>query len=145
MATTPSKNEIPKSVLDATNESFARDRPSAEDAAPADFFDDPKHLQTLSHNAKSMGCAVQHAGDNPDRTGHCHIQSEMALVRYKPSQNDTDLSMAFALEALFLRYVPDSSPGRGKSNHHLGTLYQRKLEKYKKKNTDLEGPSDITN
>ncbi|KAJ5980537.1 hypothetical protein N7481_007835 [Penicillium waksmanii] len=138
MATTPSQNEIPKSVLDATNQSFSRDQPSTEDIAPGDFFDDPNYLQTLPHNAKALVCAVQHAGDNPDRPGFCHIQSEMALVRYKKNQNDTDLSMAFALEALSLRYVPDSSPGRGKSNHHMGTLYQRRWEKYKR-NTDLEG------
>lgn len=135
--TTNSRNEIPESLLDTTNESFARNRPTTGDIAPGDFFDDPNYLRNLPHNVKALVCAVQHAGDSPDRPGLCHIQSEMALARYKQNQSDTDFSMAFALEALSLRYVPESSPGRGKSNHHMGTLYQRKWEKDKQP-TDLE-------
>jgi tetratricopeptide (TPR) repeat protein len=137
MATNSSPNEIPESLLHATNESFTRDPPITEDIAPGDFFDDPNYLQTLPHIAKAMVCAIQHAGDNPNRPGLCHIQSEMALARYKLNQSDTDLSMAFALEALSLRYVPDLSPGRGKSNHHMGTLYQIKWER-DKRNKDLD-------
>ncbi|KAJ5556345.1 hypothetical protein N7494_000260 [Penicillium frequentans] len=120
------KKEIHPSQIAAAKASFDRDRPITDDLRPGDFFDDPDYLETLPHEAKALICAVQQAGDHPDRPGLCHIQSELALTRYQQSQNEEDLSMALALEALSLRYVPAEHPGRGKSNHHMGDLHVRK-------------------
>jgi len=131
MATDSTRAEIPDSTLKAANDTFSRDRPITQDLIPGDFFDDPNYLRTLPHNAKALICAVQHAGDHPDRPGLCHIQSERAFARYIQFETDDELNMAFALEALSLRYVPESHPGRGKSNHHMGALYQRKWKNSK--------------
>ncbi|OQE17873.1 hypothetical protein PENSTE_c019G02612 [Penicillium steckii] len=137
MATDSPRAEIPESTLNAANEAFSRDRPITQDLIPGDFFDDPNYLRTLPHNAKALICAVQHLGDHPDRPGLCHIQSEQAFARYIQFETEDELNMAFALEALSLRYVPESHPGRGKSNHHMGTLYQRRW-KNGKNTTDLD-------
>ncbi|KAJ6004629.1 hypothetical protein N7540_012998 [Penicillium herquei] len=126
--------EIHPSRINAAKESFAQDQPITGDLQPGDFFDDPNYLETLPRNAKVLICAVQHAGDHPDRPGLCHIQSNMAFARYKESQNEDDLFMALALEAMSLRYVLAAHPGRGKSNHHMGDLYVRK---WKTKKNDM--------
>ncbi|KAJ5635161.1 uncharacterized protein N7484_008474 [Penicillium longicatenatum] len=131
MADELAKEEIHPSVIDAAKASFGRDRPMTDDVRPGDFFDDPDYLETLPHEAKALICAVQEAGDHPDRPGLCHIQSELAFTRYQQSQSEDDLSMALALEALSLRYVPAQHPGRGKSNHHMGDLYVRKWKTHK--------------
>ncbi|KAJ6002595.1 hypothetical protein N7451_005142 [Penicillium sp. IBT 35674x] len=131
MADEPIKKEIHPSQIAAAKASFDRDRPITDDLRPGDFFDDPNYLETLPNEAKALICAVQQAGDHPDRPGLCHIQSELALIRYQQSQSEEDLSMALALEALSLRYVPAKHPGRGKSNHHMGDLHVRKWKSEK--------------
>ncbi|KAL5356289.1 CHAT domain-containing protein [Aspergillus floccosus] len=124
----PAQPTIPQAYIDAANDAFAKDKPFTDDLRPGTFFDDPNYLDSLPHKAKALICAVQHAGDHPDRPGLCHIQSDLALAQYIATSDDEQLTMAFALEALSLRYVPAAHPGRGKSNHHMGRLYQRKWE-----------------
>jgi tetratricopeptide (TPR) repeat protein len=127
----PAQPTIPQAYIDAAKDAFAKDKPFTDDLRPGTFFDDPNYLDSLPHKAKALICAVQHAGDHPDRPGLCHIQSDLALTQYIATQDDEQLSMAFALEAMSLRYVPAAHPGRGKSNNHMGRLYQRKWEKTK--------------
>ncbi|KAF9892345.1 hypothetical protein FE257_002122 [Aspergillus nanangensis] len=136
-STQPAQNQIPQHFIDAAKDAFARDRPLTEDLRPGSFFDNPAYLDTLSHNAKSLICAVQDAGDHPDRPGLCHIQSELALNMYLQSNDEAQLNMAFALAAISLRYIRAELPGRGKSNHHMGVLYQRKWER-ERNNSDLD-------
>ncbi|KAE8150354.1 CHAT domain-containing protein [Aspergillus avenaceus] len=128
MGDPPAQKVIPQAFIDAAKATFARDRPLVDDLRRGSFFDDPNYLDSLSHDAKSLICAVQHFGDHPDRPGLCHIQSEQALQKYDITLNETHLSTAFALEAMSLRYVPAMHPGRGKSNHHMGCLFQRRWE-----------------
>ncbi|PLB51417.1 hypothetical protein P170DRAFT_433423 [Aspergillus steynii IBT 23096] len=131
MAESPQPATIPQKNIDEAKAAFARDRPLVDDLRPGAFFDDPNYLDTLSRDAKALICAVQHFGDNPDRPGLCHIQSVQAFVRYVQTNDPDQLTMAFAMEAMSLRYVPPGHPGRGKSNNHMGCLYQQKWENYK--------------
>lgn len=131
MTDTPPAPTIPQEKIDEAKAAFARDRPLVDDLRPGTFFDDPNYLDTLSHGAKALVCAVQHFGDHPDRPGLCHIQSAQAFVRYVQTNDPQELNMAFAMEAMSLRYVPPGHPGRGKSNNHMGRLYQQKWENQK--------------
>ncbi|KAI9046056.1 CHAT domain-containing protein [Aspergillus affinis] len=124
----PSPPAIPKENIEEAKAAFARDPPLVDDLRPGTFFDDPNYLDTLPHGAKALVCAVQHFGDHPDRPGLCHIQSVQAFGRYIQTNDLEQLSMAFAMEAMSLRYVPPGHPGRGKSNNHMGRLYQQKWE-----------------
>ncbi|KAH8429245.1 uncharacterized protein LDX57_006912 [Aspergillus melleus] len=124
----PSPPTIPQENIDEAKAAFARDRPLVDDLRPGTFFDDPSYLDTLPHGAKALVCAVQHLGDHPDRPGLCHIQSVQAFTRYIVTHDLEQLNMAFAMEAMSLRYVPPGHPGRGKSNNHMGKLFQQKWE-----------------
>jgi tetratricopeptide (TPR) repeat protein len=119
---------IAQQVLDNTKAAFARDLPLNDDLEPGTFFDDPTYFDSLPRDAKVLICAIQAAGDDPDRPGFCHIKSEMALASYLQTKTDDGLTKAMALEAMSLRYLPSQHPGRGKSNHHMGRLFQQEWE-----------------
>lgn len=137
MADLPARITIPQEDINAAKAAFARDQPLVDDLRPGTFFDDPDYLDTLPQYAKALVCVIQHFGDHPDRPAVCHTESVQALTRYIQTHNEAHLTMAFALEAMSLRYVPPQHPGRGKSNHHMGRLYQRKWEN-KKSHADLD-------
>ncbi|EAW15297.1 uncharacterized protein ACLA_059640 [Aspergillus clavatus NRRL 1] len=124
----PAQITIPPKIIDAAKAAFARDHPLTDDLRPGTFFDNADYLDTLPLQAKALICAIQDIGEHPDRPAMCHIQSEQALNRYLQARDKADLTAAFAFEAVSLRYVPPQHPGRGKSNHHMGRLYQEKWE-----------------
>ena len=137
MACQSSETEIPQCHIDTAKNAFVRDQPMTTDLQPGTFFADPNYLDSLPYIAKILICAIQDSGNHPNNPALCHHQSDEALDEYRQTGDEDLLTMAFAMEAMALWYVPAVHPGRGKSNHHLGVLYQTKWGKGKAQ-TDLE-------
>ncbi|KAF7597134.1 hypothetical protein BBP40_009472 [Aspergillus hancockii] len=126
----PLNVKIPHEAEETAKTAFARDKPLTNDLLPGTFFDDPQYLDSLPTRTKALICSIQMSGQHPDRPALSHIESCHALTRYLDTQDDTHLRTAFALCAMSLRYVPPVHPGRGKSNNHMGRLYQRRWERH---------------
>ncbi|PKY00546.1 hypothetical protein P168DRAFT_322158 [Aspergillus campestris IBT 28561] len=137
MACQSGQTEVPQCHIDTAKDAFARDQPMTTDLHPGTFFADPNYLDSLPYIAKILICAIQDSGDHPNNPALCHHQSDRALDQYRQTGDEDLLTIAFAMEAMALWYVPAVHPGRGKSNHHLGLLYQTKWEKGKVQ-TDLD-------
>ncbi|PLB37618.1 CHAT domain-containing protein [Aspergillus candidus] len=141
MACQSGQTEVPQCHIDTAKNSFARDQPMTTDLQPGTFFADPNYLDSLPYMAKILICAIQDSGNHPNNPALCHHQSDRALNQYRQTGNDDLLTMAFAMEVMALWYVPAVHPGRGKSNHHLGLLYQTRWENKKAQN-DLDEADD---
>ncbi|PLN86833.1 CHAT domain-domain-containing protein [Aspergillus taichungensis] len=137
MACHSNQTEVPQCHIDTAKNAFLRDQPMTTDLQPGTFFADPNYLDSLPYLAKFLICAIQDSGNHPNNPALCHHQSDRALDQYRQTGNEDLLTMAFAMEAMALWYVPAVHPGRGKSNHHLGVLYQTKWEMGKVQ-TDLD-------
>jgi tetratricopeptide (TPR) repeat protein len=122
---------LPPEALERARATFPGDHSLTDDLQPGSFFDNPTYFDSLPRAAQAPVCAVQWQGEHPDRPAMCHILSEQMFGKYKQSKSEDDLTAAFAMEALALRYVPPQHPGRGKSNHHMALLYQTKWDQSK--------------
>lgn len=111
---------------------FANHHPLSNDLQNGSFFDDPTYLDSLPRDAQTFACAIAAVGVDPDLPGMCHITSEQKFGAYLQGNNEDLLTTSMAMEAIALRFVPPEHPGRGKSNHHMGKLFQKKWETTKR-------------
>ncbi|KAI9652306.1 MAG: hypothetical protein M1829_001677 [Trizodia sp. TS-e1964] len=107
-------------------QTFIDDPRVTDDVEPGTFFEDPSYYNSLPLEAKKAVAAIQLTGAHPDRPGLCYLLSGRFFATYQIHQTDVDLQAALTLAALSLWYVLPQHPGRGKSNHHIGLLFQGK-------------------
>jgi tetratricopeptide (TPR) repeat protein len=121
-----SANPISEDNIQLVKQSFIDDPRVTDDIEPGTFFEDPLYYDSLPPQAKNAVNAVQMAGAHPNRPAICYMLSERFFQTSLLPQQEDNLQGALALGALSLWYVPPQHPGRGKSNRHMGVLFQRK-------------------
>ena len=123
---------ISPELLENARAFFANHHPLSNDLQHGSFFDDPTYLDSLPRDAQTFACAIAAVGVGPDLPAVCHTTSGQKFRTYLQRNNEDLLTTSMAMEAIALRFVPPEDPGRGKSNHHMGQLFQKKWETTKR-------------
>ena len=128
---------IEPEVIDFTLRSLRTDEPPARDMLKGEFYDKDDWLSNLPKNTQALICAVQKAGDHPDRPLHCTNIAAQHFHRWQSTKNIEDLNSAIALYVVALRYTIPDDLQRLDRLDAIAFAYQAKWE-HTKSDRDLD-------
>lgn len=105
-----SSDRIPQALLDHAISTLKQDETLSDDLLSGQFYQKDGWLEGLPRNAQSLICAVQQAGDHPDRPILCSHCAAQHVAGWKATRRIEEVEAAIALYVVAVKYTkPDDS------------------------------------
>ena len=108
-----------------------QDEPPSSDLPSGQFYERDGWLDGLPRDTQSFICAVQRAGDHPDRPLFCSNMGAQHLAKWKQSKRTEELESALAIYLVAVRYTRPEDPRRADRLSDFAFAYQAKWEQTK--------------
>ena len=115
-----------------------QDESPSSDLLSGQFYERDGWLEGLPRDTQSFICAVQQAGDHPDRPLYCSNMGAHYLAKWRQSKKTEELESALAVYIVAVKYTRSEDPQRANRLSAFAFAYQAKWEQ-----TESVGDLDI--